>query len=100
MLKAYRKERIEECLSALRGLGTKGWDKVLTWDDVIRNIKTAVDTLEEPDQEIPEPAQDRGENHIVDVNNMIPEPAQDRGKREKNAAVRMKPWVIRKWGMA
>lgn len=54
----YRKERIAECLYALRKMDNRAWDGVVTWEDVIRAIKNALETLETPDAEIAVSAQE------------------------------------------
>ena len=99
MMKAYRKERIEECLSVLRGeKRMKGG-----WGELVRQIHAVAEVLETPDAEMAESAQERGEKHIVDVNNMIPGPALKETPGGKDRGDRMIPWVkfgFRKWGTA
>lgn len=61
MMYGYRKERIAECLYALRNMDNRAWDGVVTWEDVIRAIKNTVETLENPDAEMAEAAQEKPE---------------------------------------
>ena len=95
MMYGYRKERIAECLADMRNMDNRAWDGVVTWDEVIRNIKKILETLENPDAEMAEPAQETpmekatGEYAARDAQER-PEPV----KRQRTA------WFYRSFGTA